>query len=81
MCIRVLSRARTCERMRVYVRACVRVRAGAHARLACVGERYAVPRGAIRRITGRDTPYLFLDLPEGVKIFAEFFRGLKALEG
>ncbi len=48
---------------RSYMLAHTRIRALARARLACVGERYAVPRGAIRRITGRDTPYLFLTLP------------------
>ncbi len=51
----------THTRVRVCMRVYVRVRASARTRLACVGERYAVPRGVIRRITTRDTPYLFLD--------------------
>ncbi len=58
----------TYERVYVHVRVYARVRASACARLACVGERYAVPRGAIRRITTRDTPYLFLDPLEGPEL-------------
>ncbi len=43
-------------RVRAHIRACTRWRMRAPTRL---GERYAVPRPVIRRITTRDTPYLF----------------------
>ncbi len=58
ICIHALTRTRI--RASIRVRMCGRVRAPTR-----LGERYGVPRGAIRRITTRDTPYLFLTLPLG----------------
>ncbi len=58
--VRVRARARehTCGRMRAYVRVHACIRAGACVRTACVGERYGVSRGVIRRIAPRGTAYL-----------------------
>ncbi len=65
--VRIHAYTRTRTRASIRVRTCGRMRAPTR-----LGERYAVPRGAIRRITGRDTPYLFLDpLLGGEGIVAE----------